>query len=149
MGVIIRHLIYSFLFKHIAGLSKIYAGVYFTHTYGISVGKNFSINSGALLDGRGAISIGDHVMIGPNVVIASSNHVIDDLSKPMAEINHRLEPINIGSDVWIGASAVIVGGVTIGNGAVIAAGSVVTSNIDDFKVAGGVPAKIIKDRREQ
>ena len=55
-------------------------------------------------------------------------------------------PINIGSDVWIGAEAIIMDGVTIGNGAIVAAGAVVTKDVPDYGIVGGVPAKLIKYR---
>jgi acetyltransferase-like isoleucine patch superfamily enzyme len=126
---------------------KLYPGVYLAHTYGISFGKHCSVNSGAQLDGRGGISIGDYVMIGPHAVIVSSQHRFDDCSVPMAQRDHELQPTTIGDDVWIGAHAVIVGGITIGRGAVVAAGSIVTKDVGEYDIVAGVPARVVRNRK--
>ena len=84
-------------------------------------------------------SIGDNVFIGHNVVLATIDH---DLN-PYDRSNH-FAPIHIGDRVWIGSSAVITKGVTIGNGSVVAAGAVVTKDVPENVIVGGVPAKIIK-----
>ena len=146
-GMTLRWLFYRMIFKRLQSFCLIYSGVYFTHTYGIKIGRSFSINSGAIIDGRGGVSMGDYVMVGPNVVIVSSDHDIQEIETPMVMRNHILAPVVIGNDVWIGANAVINSGVKIGSGAVIAAGAVVTSNVDDYKIVGGVPARIIGDRK--
>jgi acetyltransferase-like isoleucine patch superfamily enzyme len=67
----------------------------------------------------------------------------------MATRDHEMVPVKIGNDVWIGAHAVITGGIRIGNGAVISAGAVVTQNVDDYQIVGGVPARVIGDRRDK
>ena len=146
LGVIVRFLIYKLLLKRIDSLILVYPGVYLTHTYGISAGKSVSINSGAVLDGRGGITIGDYVMIGPNVCIASSSHHYKDRSVPMSLQGHYMKPVTIKNDVWIGANATILGGVIIGQGAIIGAGAVVIKDVPDFSIAGGVPAKVIGQR---
>ncbi len=146
-GMGCRWLLYRMLFKQIKSFCLIYPGVCFTHTYGIQVGRNFSINSGAMIDGRGSVTIGDYVMVGPNVVIASSDHDFRQTDEPMTTRDHKLAPVVIGNDVWIGANAVITGGTKIGSGAVVSAGAVVTDNVEDYKIVGGVPAKIIGDRK--
>lgn len=146
-GIILRRLLYGKLFKRLGMKSLIYSGVFLTHTYGIEVGDYFSINSGALIDGRGGIKIGSGVMIGPHTVIVSSSHQTNDFRKPMTSLDHIMEPVTISDDVWIGANAFIRGGVEIGRGAIIGAGSVVLRNVPEFMVAAGNPAKIVKDRR--
>jgi acetyltransferase-like isoleucine patch superfamily enzyme len=100
-----------------------------------------------LIDGRGGVTIGDHVMIGPYAVIVSSDHDFRQVAKPMTTCEHILKPVSIGSDVWIGAHAVICAGVTIGKGAVVAAGAVVNADVGEFEIVGGVPAKVIGSRR--
>ena len=106
----------------------------------IKIGKNVFINSGCCFQDQGGIEIGDNVLIGQQVVIATLNH---DLI-PQKRANMLPAPIKIGNDVWIGAHATILSGVTIGNGAVVAAGAVVTKDVPENTVVGGVPAKIIK-----
>ncbi|MDE5667001.1 MAG: sugar O-acetyltransferase [Clostridia bacterium] len=114
----------------------------FSADYGqnITVGKNVFINSGCCFQDQGGIEIGDNVLIGQQVVIATINH---DLS-PEKRKNMLPAPVKIGNDVWIGAHATILSGVTIGRGAVIAAGAVVTKDVPENAVVGGVPAKVIK-----
>lgn len=146
-GMAIRWGLYRLLFKRLDGFPLIYSGVFFTHTYGLEVGKSFSINSGALIDARGGITIGDAVMVGPHAVIVSSDHDYRQTAVPMAHVDHILKPVVIGNDVWIGAHAVISSGIKIGNGAVIGAGAVVTGNVNDYDIVGGVPARTIGNRR--
>lgn len=149
VGVCIRFFLYKILFKQLDSLIVIYPGVYLTHTYGIECGKNVSINTGAIIDGRGGVSIGDFTMIGPNVCIASSNHIYQNIDQPMCFQGHKNAPVFIGKDVWIGANATILSGVSIGEGAVIAAGAVVTKDIDPYEIVAGIPARKIKDRKSQ
>ncbi|AJA47674.1 putative acetyltransferase [Clostridium pasteurianum DSM 525 = ATCC 6013] len=106
----------------------------------ISVGKNVFINSGCRFQDQGGITIGDGVLIGHNVVLATLNHDID----PRKRSTLHPAPIVIGKNVWIGANATVVSGVTIGDGAIIAAGAVVTKDVPENVIVGGVPAKIIK-----
>ena len=118
----------------------------FNADYGqnIKVGKNVFINSGCCFQDQGGIEIGDNVLIGQQVVIATLNH---DLI-PQKRANMYPAPVKIGNGVWIGAHATILSGVTIGNGAVVAAGAVVTKYVPENTVVGGVPAKIIKTIKE-
>lgn len=107
----------------------------------INVGKNVFINSCCCFQDQGGITIGDNTLIGHNVILATLNH---DFSPNKRSILHP-SPIVIGKNVWIGSRATILSGVTIGYGAIVAAGSVVTKNVPSNKVVAGVPAKVIKD----
>lgn len=106
----------------------------------ITIGKNVFINSCCCFQDQGGIEIGDNVLIGQQVVIATLNHD----SAPTKRKNMLPKPVRIGNDVWIGAHASILPGVTIGNGAIVASGAVVTKNVLPNTIVGGVPAKIIK-----
>lgn len=106
----------------------------------ITIGKNVFINSGCHFQDQGGITISDGVLIGHNVVLATLNH---DFSPKKRSTLHPA-PIVIGKNVWIGSNATVVPGVTIGNGSIVAAGAVVTKNVPENVVVGGVPAKIIK-----
>ncbi|MDE6709634.1 MAG: sugar O-acetyltransferase [Oscillospiraceae bacterium] len=106
----------------------------------IHVGKNVFINAGCCFQDQGGITIGDGVLIGHQAVLATLNHDLD----PNNRQSMIPKPIVIGNNVWIGSHATILGGVTIGDNAVIAAGAVVTKDVPENTVAGGVPAKIIK-----
>lgn len=106
----------------------------------ISVGKNVFINSGCHFQDQGGITIGDDSLIGHNVVLATLNHGIE----PPKRKNLYPARITIGKNVWVGANATIMPGITVGDNAVIAAGAVVTKDVPANVIVGGVPAKFIK-----
>ncbi len=118
----------------------------FSTDYGLNItlGKRVFINSGCCFQDQGGIEIGDDVLIGQQVVIATLNH---DLH-PARRGNMLPAPVKIGNKVWIGAHATILPGVTIGDGAVVGAGAVVTKDVPENAVVAGVPAKIIKTIKE-
>ena len=98
----------------------------------------------------GSVTIGDHVMMGPECVLLSHNHRFDRLDIPMCQQGFSEEqPIHIGNDVWIGTRAIILPGVTVGDHSVVGAGAVVTKDVPPYAVVGGVPAKILKMRNAQ
>ena len=117
-----------------------------TSTGFIHIGKHVSINRSGIILGAGGVCIGDYVRIGPRVNILSNNHVFKNKSIPIMYQGKSLKMITIGNDVWIGANATIVPGVTICDGAVIGAGSVVTKNVDKYNIVAGVPAHKIGSR---
>lgn len=112
----------------------------------ISIGDNSGI--GIKCKVRGPLSIGDNVMMGPEVMVLTSIHGFNDTTRPMCmQSNSERIKVTIGSDVWIGARAIIMPGVTIGDGVVIGAGAIVTKDVPNWAVVAGVPAKIIKYRK--
>jgi len=139
-GFVLRYVLYRALFQRLDGFCYVYPGARLSHTYGISAGRNLMINAGAFLYGRGGLRFGDDVMIGPNAVIVSSQHRFDDPRVPMVYQGHKTDFVDIGSDVWIGANAVILPGVTVADGTVISAGAVVTRDTEPYSIVGGVPA---------
>lgn len=106
----------------------------------IHLGKNVFINSGCKFQDQGGIYIGDRSLIGHNVVLATLNHPLDPTKRSSLEP----APIHIEEDVWIGSGAIVLPGVRIGRGSVVAAGAVVTKDIDPMTIVAGVPAKTIK-----
>jgi len=146
-GIALRSAFYRLMFGELRSFAWLYPGVHLTHSYGIRAGRGFAVNTGALLDGRGGITIGDNVLIGPYCVITSSDHDHRQLARPMAEVDHVMAPVSIGSDVWIGACSIVTGGVRVGDGAVVAAGAVVTQDVPDYGIVAGVPARLVGDRR--
>lgn len=92
----------------------------------------------------GPVTIGDHVNLAQGITVTALNHNFADTTKRIDEQGITTRPVVIGDDVWIGANAVILPGVTIGRHAVIAAGAVVTKDVPEKTLVGGVPAKIIK-----
>jgi len=110
------------------------------------IGNNVSVNRGCILHAGGEIEIGNDVLIGPGVIIYSQNHSYRDLSKKIINQGYNTKKVNIDSNVWIAANAIILPGVTIGEGAVVAAGSVVTKDVEPNTIVGGNPAIFIKIR---
>lgn len=108
----------------------------------IHVGEDFLSNYNLTILDIAPVNIGHNVMIGPNVDIYTVNHPMT--AKGRSEYKAIAKPVNIGNDVWIGGKVAITPGVTIGNNVIIAAGSVVTKDIPDNSLVGGVPAKLIK-----
>jgi maltose O-acetyltransferase len=106
------------------------------------IGINSRVRSGAI--------IGRHVMMGPGVVFVGSNHAFDRLDIPMRRQGHLpAERTVIGDDVWIGTRAIILPGRKIGQGAIIAAGAVVTKDVAPYAIVGGNPAKVIGSRLKE
>ena len=97
----------------------------------------------------GPVCIGDHVNLAQGITVTALNHNYADSSRKIDEQGISTKPVVIGDDVWIGANAVILSGVTIGRHVVVAAGAVVTKDIPDYSLVAGVPAKEIKKLRER
>lgn len=112
--------------------------------YNLSVGKDFYCNFAcALLDG-GRITIGDRVLFGPNVHLYTPTHPLDPAERNGLQGPEMTKPITIGNDVWVAGGAIILPGVTIGDGCTIGAGSVVTRDVESYTVVAGNPAKVIR-----
>jgi len=111
----------------------------------INIGNNVSIGYYCVMHGMGGIEIGDNVLFSPNVHIYAQDHGVAINQLIMKQKNIPKHVI-IGSDVWIGANTVVCGGVKIGNGCVIGAGSVVTKNIPDYGIWAGNPVRKIGER---
>jgi maltose O-acetyltransferase len=107
----------------------------------IDFGNNCYLNHNCCFLDVCNISIGSNTMFGPNVQIYTASHPLDPIERRGRELG---KPVAIGNDCWIGGSAVILPGVTIGDGVVVGAGSVVTKNVEPYVVVAGNPAKVIK-----
>lgn len=137
-------------YKNIMGIeidkkSSIHMKVFIEGTYRgikrLKIGKNVSIGRRTYLDSRGGVEIGNNVSISPDVKIITASHEVN-----CKEFTYLKKKIMIQDYVWIGTGAIILPGVTIEKGAVIAAGSVVTKDVKAFTVVAGNPAKFIKNR---
>lgn len=124
--------------------SAIHTGTRFYYPGNISIGRDSIIGEGALLDGREKLAIGDHVDIASEVMIYNSEH---DINGP--EFYPIKEPVAINDYAFIGARAIILPGVKIGRGAVVASGAVVTKDVGDLEIVGGVPARPIGKRNPE
>lgn len=117
-------------------------------TYGgnIEIGKNCSINPYTIIYGHGNTKIGNNVLIAGHCMVIPSNHHFADKTKPIFLQGNSSRGIVIEDDVWIAHGCSILDGVTIGKGSIIAAGSVVNTDVPSYTIYGGVPAKLIKNR---
>ncbi|PKL22027.1 MAG: acyltransferase [Spirochaetae bacterium HGW-Spirochaetae-4] len=112
----------------------------------LTIGDNVGISQGAFISVRGSIKIGNDVIIGPAVTMISENHKSQEKEIIIRDQGTDRQGIIICNNCWIGANVTILDGVRIGTGAIIAAGAVVTKDIKDYEIVGGVPAKVIKIR---
>lgn len=140
----IRNNIFRLAGVKIGSGSTIHTGARFFQPAKITIGRGSIVGYRAFIDGRAPVNIGDHVDIASEVMIYNSEH---DIHSPDF---HAIEaPVTIGDYVFVGPRALIMPGVTIGRGAIVAGGAVVTKDVADFSIVGGVPAKEIGQRQQQ
>lgn len=145
-GFVPSHL-FRLCFYALAGLkigkgSRIHMGAKFFYPANIKIGEDSILGAGIFLDGREKLTIGDHVDIASEVMIYNSEHDVN--SEDFRAVS---APVEIGNYVFIGPRAIILPGVKIGRGAVVAAGAVVTKDVEEFAIVGGVPAVVIGERK--
>jgi maltose O-acetyltransferase len=138
----VRKIFFSLSGLDIKSGSTIHMGVRTFEPRGISIGHDTIIGFRSFLDGRAKLVIGDHVDIASEVMIYNSEHDINSV-----DFFAREEQVNIGDYCFIGPRAIILPGVTLGKGSVVAAGAVVTKDVPDFSIVGGIPAKVIGQRQ--
>ena len=119
---------------------RLFPPVYTDFGKNIKIGKDVFVNSGCCFQDQGGVTLGDGCLVGHNVVFATLDHD----KRPGRRGDMTAAPIVVGKDVWIGAHATILKGVTIGDGAIVAAGAVVTRDVPPNTIAAGVPARIVK-----
>lgn len=129
--------------------TKVHPTVILRQAERIIIGDNCLLNHNNVLQGgkkTGRIIIGNHVHCGANVMMFAFNHGLDSLEIPTINQDYYDGDIIIEDDVWIGAGSVILPGIKIGKGVVIASNSVVNKDVAPYTIVGGVPAKFIKER---
>lgn len=135
------------LLKKVLGSTKesftIEQPFYCDYGYNIHIGNNFFSNFNCVILDVALVTIGDDVLLGPNVSLFTVNHVLDPKGRKQGL--EYAKPITIGNNVWIGGNVVILPGVTIGENSVIGAGSVVTKDIPANVIAVGNPCKVVKE----
>lgn len=113
------------------------------------VGNNVQIGPNCSIMSTGSLTLEDDVLIAPDVLIVGDTHRFDSREKPIKDQGwYESEPVLIKSGVWIGARVIVLPGVTVGAGGILAAGAVVTKDVPDFAIVGGSPASVIKYRPE-
>lgn len=141
----VRRLFYRIVGMKIGKGSAIHMYARFYKPAGISIGKDTIIGEFSVLDGRAPLTIGDHVDIASEVMFYNAEHDVNaaDFAAP------TVGPITVGNYVFIGPRAIILPNVTIGEGAVIGAAAVVTKDVPPYAIIGGVPAKVIGERKNK
>lgn len=124
--------------------STIHMGAIFYNVKQISIGEDTIIGENTVLDGRETLQIGNHVDVASEVMIYNGQHDIHDKS-----FKGVFEKVYIKDYVFIGPRAIILPGVTLGKGSVVGAGAIVTKDVPDFAIVGGVPAKVIGERKNK
>lgn len=153
VGRIPSHHVRKFLYKNLyrvrmAEECVVYFGAEIRGSWNLVIGRGSIIGDNALLDARRCgIEIGENVNIGSGVSMYTGQHNYNDpYFRPTID---NVGPITIGNRAWIGPNVIILHGVTIGEGAVVAAGAVVTKDVEPFALVGGVPAKKIGERNRE
>lgn len=139
-----RRFFYRLAGMRIGSGSTIHMAASVYNCSGITIGKDTIIGEWAVLDGRDKLTIGDHVDIATGVMIYNAEHNVDD-----ENFSAISSPVVIEDYVFIGPRAIILPGVTVKRGAVVGAGAVVTKDVEEFNIVGGVPAKFIRDRKNK
>ena len=123
-----------------------YPGIKISPGTNLKLGDHVDLAWGVLITTAGGVEIGDRTLVGYNTMIFSANHVIPPGIDKIFYAGHEKKKVTIANDVWIGAGCIILPGVSIGEGAIVAAGSIVTKNVEPFSMVAGVPARLIKNR---
>jgi maltose O-acetyltransferase len=136
------------LFRYCGQNVNVEKGANFYTGWEIEIGDNSSLGIDCMIPYD--LKVGKDVMMGPYVIIVGENHNFERSDIPMRLQGYKhFPPVRIEDDVWIGARSIILPGLTIGRGAIIGAGSVVTKNVPPFAICGGNPARIIRYRGEE
>ena len=136
----VRNLLSRLFGKTVDESFRVFPPFYTDFGKNITVGKNVFINACCHFQDHGGVSLGDGCQIGHNVVFATLNHGL----APEDRQTTYPAPITLGKNVWVGSNSTILQGVTIGDNAVIAAGAVVTKDVPENTIVGGIPARIIR-----
>ena len=138
----LRHEILGQLFGHIGEKIEVEPPLRCDYGFNIRVGENFYANFGLVVLDCAEVIIGDNVLLGPNVQLYAASHPLEP--EVRATLEELAAPVRIGSNVWIGGSAIVLPGVSIGDNTTIGAGSVVTRDIPANVVAVGNPCRVLR-----
>ncbi len=144
IGIGLRYMLVARLAKKCGNNVAVFEGAYLFELENMSIGNNVSIHQMCYISAAGGVSIGDDVAIAHGTTIMSSEHNYSDASVPIRDGGGHCAPVTIANNVWVGAGVKILAGVTIGERAVIGAGSVVVREVPARSVVVGVPARLLK-----
>jgi len=143
-GMLLRYILVKNLSKSCGDNVSIAHNVELKNLNNISFGDNVSIHTNCYFDGFGGLSIGNDVSFAHNCSILTANHDWSDTSKPIKYNDVRASPVSIQDDVWLGCGVRVLAGISIDSRSIVAAGSVVTKNVESNTVVAGVPSKVLK-----
>ena len=144
----VRRCIVKGLFKYAGKNINIEKGAYFGDGSEIEIGDNSGIGINCKVSGK--VTIGKNVMMGPDVIILTKRHKFERTDISMIDQGYDTPaPVTISDDIWIGTRSIILPGVTIGKGAIVGAGAIVTKDVPEYAIACGNPAQIKKYRKEK
>jgi acetyltransferase-like isoleucine patch superfamily enzyme len=141
----VRRILAARVFRSCGEGVVIHHNALFSSGRNIELGDGVFINRDVMLDDRTDISIGSHTMIAAGALIETHGHAYDDVSQPIMHAGRTLAPVAIGPDCLIGFNVAIMSGITVGRRCIVAANSVVTKDVPDHTIVGGVPARKIKE----
>lgn len=144
----IRYLSYLPRFDEVGDEIVLDTDIYINNPHNISIGNGTFIGQGVTLNAIEEISFGENCGIAAGSYFMTWNHVIDDRTVELRATGKESAPIHVGDGAWVGYDAIVLSGVTIGKGAVVAAGAVVSEDVPDWTVVGGVPASPIAVRTD-
>lgn len=143
----LRARFYSLVMKSVWKNFQIGTWAFIMSPQNITMWDNVWINRNITIAAQGWVEIGNNVQIAWNVSVISQNHAFSRLDVPIMEQGYEKSAVKISDDVWIACNATILPGVTIGRWAIVGAGAVVTKDVPDYAIVGGVPAKVLKFRK--
>lgn len=146
LGILKRYVLLKTLCKECGDNVVITEGVYILNPKNLSLGNNVSIHSMSYVEAKGEIYIGNDVSIAHGATLMSTTHNYSDKDIPIKDQGVEGKPIIIKNNVWIGAKSTILCGLTIEEGSIVGANSVVTKNVEANTIVAGAPAKVIKTR---
>lgn len=146
IALVKRYALLKTLAKSVGDNVSIFPDVYLQNVQELEIGNNVSFQPMVYIEAYGGVKIGDDVSFAEGASMFSVNHGFSDLGTPIKDQPLIALPIRIESNVWIGAKATILGGVTVASGTIVAAGAVVNKDTEQNSTVAGVPAKVIKIR---
>ncbi len=139
-----KALLEKILHAPVKGETKVVPPFHFDFGFNIRLGKDDIINYDVVMLDDAEIDIGDNVLIGPGAKLVTASHPLDAETRRENPFMSYAQPIRICDNVWIGAGAIILPGITVGEGAVVGAGAVVTKDVEPGTVVAGSPARVIR-----
>lgn len=146
-GVWLRSVFLPYFFLRLGKGTKIQSGLRVMNPEKVSIGAHCDFGHSVFITGGGGVRIGDWVGLGPDVKVWSVNHRFDDPDKPWLLQGWKRDPVVIEDDVWLGANAFVMPGVTIGKGAVVSACTLVNKSIPPYAIVAGNPCRVLGWRK--